>query len=62
MNSRGIIRRLPLDGWFRMGQSRSRKQFKDPVKPGRGAVVFPKKDLPQGTLRSIEKQSGLKLG
>ena len=60
MNSREIIRRLQKDGWFEVGQSGSHKQFKHPVKRGRVTVVCPKKDVPEGTLRSIEKQSGLK--
>jgi predicted RNA binding protein YcfA (HicA-like mRNA interferase family) len=61
MNSREVIRRLNDDGWFEVAQVGSHKQFKHPVKPGRVTVVFPKRDLPEGTLRSIEKQSGLKL-
>jgi predicted RNA binding protein YcfA (HicA-like mRNA interferase family) len=61
MNSREVIRRLRRDGWFEVAQSGSHKQFKHPVKPGRVTVVYPQKDVPEGTLRSIEKQSGLKL-
>ena len=75
MNSREIIRRLQKDGWFEVGQSGvpgdrssvagvesgSHKQFKHPVKPVRVTVVYPQKDVPEGTLRSIEEQSGLKL-
>lgn len=61
MNSREVIRKLKDDGWFEVAQSGSHKQFKHPVKRGRVTVVYPKKDIPEGTLRSIEKQSGLKL-
>jgi predicted RNA binding protein YcfA (HicA-like mRNA interferase family) len=61
MHSREVIRRLKDDGWFEVGQSGSHKQFKHPVKPGRVTVVYPQRDVPEGTLRSIEKQSGLKL-
>jgi predicted RNA binding protein YcfA (HicA-like mRNA interferase family) len=61
MNSREIIRRLQKEGWFEVGQSGSHKQFKHPVKPGRVTVVYPQKNVPEGTLRSIERQSGLKL-
>jgi predicted RNA binding protein YcfA (HicA-like mRNA interferase family) len=61
MNSREIIRRLTNDGWYEVAQSGSHKQFKHPAKPGRVTVVYPKRDVPEGTLRSIEKQSGLKL-
>ncbi|MGD0859744.1 MAG: type II toxin-antitoxin system HicA family toxin [Terracidiphilus sp.] len=61
MNSREVIRKLRQNGWFEVAQSGSHKQFKHPVKPGRVTVVYPQKDVPEGTLRSIEKQSGLKL-
>lgn len=49
-----------------MGGSRSAGggsyvQLKHPTKPGRVTVPHPIKDLPLGTLRSIEHQSGLKL-
>jgi len=61
MNSRKLIRRLKQDGWFEVAQSGSHKQFKHTTKPGRVTVVSPQRDVPEGTLRSIEKQSGLKL-
>jgi predicted RNA binding protein YcfA (HicA-like mRNA interferase family) len=61
MNSREIIRRLQRDGWFEVAQAGSHKQFKHPVRPGRVTVVYPRRDVPEGTLGSIEKQSGLKL-
>jgi predicted RNA binding protein YcfA (HicA-like mRNA interferase family) len=61
MNSREVIRKLQQNGWFEVAQSGSHKQFKHPVKPGRVTVVSPQRDVPEGTLRSIEKQSGLKL-
>jgi predicted RNA binding protein YcfA (HicA-like mRNA interferase family) len=50
-----------LAGWFEVAQAGSHKQFKHPVKPGRVTVPFPKKDIPEGTLKSIEKQAGIKL-
>ncbi|MBL8831488.1 MAG: type II toxin-antitoxin system HicA family toxin [Rhodospirillales bacterium] len=61
MNSRDIIKRLRADGWFEVAHRGSHKQFKHPVKPGRVTVVHPKRDIPAGTLRSIEKQAGLRL-
>jgi predicted RNA binding protein YcfA (HicA-like mRNA interferase family) len=61
MNSREVIRRLQQDGWFEVAQAGSHKQFKHPVKRGRVTVVNPQRDVPEGTLRSIEKQSGLRL-
>ncbi|TPI53946.1 MULTISPECIES: type II toxin-antitoxin system HicA family toxin [unclassified Mesorhizobium] len=39
----------------------SHAQFKHTTKPGRVKVPHPKRDIPIGTLKSIEKQSGLKL-
>jgi predicted RNA binding protein YcfA (HicA-like mRNA interferase family) len=39
----------------------SHQQFKHPEKKGRVTVVHPRKDCPTGTLKSIEKQSGLDL-
>ena len=60
MNSKAIIKRLEADGWFEVAQKGSHKQFKHPTKPGRVTVPHPKRDLPLGTLRSIEKQAGVK--
>ncbi len=60
MDSRALIRELKLDGWYEVGQAGSHKQFKHPVKTGRVTVPYPKRDIPLGTLKSIEKQAGLK--
>lgn len=62
MNSRELVRVLEANGWRKVAQKGSHVQFKHPDKPGRVTVPHPKKDLPLGTLRSIEKQAGLKLG
>lgn len=61
MDSREIIRRLKNDGWFEVAQVGSHKQFKHATKPGRVTVPSPRKDVPVGTLRSIEKQAGIRL-
>ena len=61
VNSRDLIQALEADGWVEVAQRGSHKQFKHPTKAGRVTVVSPKKDIPLGTLRSIEKQAGLKL-
>jgi predicted RNA binding protein YcfA (HicA-like mRNA interferase family) len=61
MDSRSVIRALEADGWKEVAQKGSHKQFKHPTKPGRVTLPHPTKDIPIGTLRSIEKQSGLKL-
>jgi predicted RNA binding protein YcfA (HicA-like mRNA interferase family) len=61
MNSRTVIALLEADGWFEVGQKGSHLQFRHPIKPGRVTVPHPKKDLPIGTLRNIEKQAGFNL-
>lgn len=61
MDSKTVIKALKADGWFEANQVGSHKQFKHPTKPGRVTVAHPTKDLPLGTLKSIETQSGLKL-
>ncbi len=61
MYSREIIQRIRQDGWFEVGHEGSHKQFKHPIKAGRVTVPHPKIDVPIGTIKSIEKQSGIKL-
>lgn len=61
MNSRLVIAELQRHGWYQVAQKGSHVQFKHPAKPGRVTVPHPKRDMPVGTLRSIEKQSGIKL-
>jgi predicted RNA binding protein YcfA (HicA-like mRNA interferase family) len=60
MDSREIIRRLEADGWYRAGQRGSHVQLKHPAKPGRVTVPHPEKDIPAKTLKSIERQSGVR--
>jgi predicted RNA binding protein YcfA (HicA-like mRNA interferase family) len=60
MNSRDVIAALKADGWFEVNRVGSHAQFKHPAKKGRVTVPHPKRDIPAGTLRSIEKQSGLR--
>jgi predicted RNA binding protein YcfA (HicA-like mRNA interferase family) len=61
MRSREVIKALEGDGWREVARKGSHVQFKHPEKPGRVTVPHPTRDIPVGTLRSIEKQSGLKL-
>jgi predicted RNA binding protein YcfA (HicA-like mRNA interferase family) len=61
MNSARVIALLRKDGWLEVAQKGSHIQFRHPTKPGRVTVPHPKRDIPIGTLRSIEKQAGLKL-
>lgn len=60
-SSRDVIRALEQDGWTRVGQTGSHVHFKHNRKPGKITVPHPVKDLPVGTVRSIEKASGVKL-
>jgi len=61
MESRDIIAAIQADGWIEVAQKGSHKQFKHPTNAGRMTVPHRKKDIPLGTLRSIEKQAGIKL-
>jgi predicted RNA binding protein YcfA (HicA-like mRNA interferase family) len=62
MDSRSVIKALKDAGWYKVGQSGDHLQFKHPIRPGRVTVPHPTKDIPDGTLDSIRKQSGLPLG
>ncbi|ORE91127.1 type II toxin-antitoxin system HicA family toxin [Aurantimonas sp. 22II-16-19i] len=61
MDSRRILARLLEDGWVEVRQRGSHLQLRHPRKPGLVTLPHPKRDVPLGTLRAIEKQSGLKL-
>lgn len=61
MKNKDVISALRRDGWVQVAQRGSHVQFKHPAKPGRVTVPQPKRDLPLGTLRSIERQAVLKL-
>jgi predicted RNA binding protein YcfA (HicA-like mRNA interferase family) len=61
VHSREIIRRIEADGWFLVASKGSHMQFRHPEKKGRVTVPHPKKDVAIGTLRSIERQAGVRL-
>lgn len=61
VSSAEIIRKLKADGWHEVSQVGSHKQFRHAAKPGRVTVPHPVKDMPIGTLKSIELQAGVKL-
>ncbi|MFC1494348.1 type II toxin-antitoxin system HicA family toxin [Thermodesulfobacteriota bacterium] len=61
MDSRKIIKILKQNGWNEVAKAGSHSQFRHPNKKGRVTVPHPKKDIPIGTLKSIERQSGIKL-
>ncbi len=61
MHSRDVIKLLLKDGWYEVKQVGSHKQFKHPTKKGRTTVPHPNREIPIGTLKSIEKLAGIKL-
>lgn len=61
MDSKTILKRLQADGWEIVHTKGSHHQLSHPTKPGKVTVPHPKRDLPIGTVKSIEKQSGVKL-
>lgn len=61
MDSRDLIKLLEKGGWSQIAQTGSHIQFRHPSKKGRVTVPHPKKDIPIGTLKSIERQAGLKI-
>ena len=61
MKSREIIKKLEADGWREARQNGSHKHFRHPTKQGTVTVPHPESDMATGTIRSIEKQSGVRL-
>lgn len=61
MTSAQVIKALEADGWYEVARKGSHVQFKHNKKPGRVTVPHPKRDIPIGTLRSIERQAGIKV-
>ena len=61
MDSKTILKRLQADGLEIVRTKGSHHQLSHPTKPGKVTVPHPKRDLPIGTVKNIEKQSGVKL-
>jgi predicted RNA binding protein YcfA (HicA-like mRNA interferase family) len=59
-SSREAIEILRKDGWFEIGCDGDHHQFKHRTKQGKVTVTHPIKDIPKGTLKSIEKQAGVR--
>lgn len=57
-NSRKLKKLLEADGWFEVARRGSHVQFKHADKPGRVTLPHPKKDLKEGTVKSIYIQAG----
>ena len=60
MDSRTIIAILKANGWFEVRCQGDHHQFHHPSRKGTVTVQHPDKDIPIRTVRSIERQSGLK--
>ena len=61
ISSKAAIAQLEAAGWREVAQRGSHKQFKHATQKGRVTVPHSKKDLQISTIKSIERQSGLKL-
>lgn len=62
MKSNEVIKRLKADGWVELvGKKTSHRHFKHPIKQGKVTVSAHPGDIPPGTLKSIEKQSGISM-
>ncbi|MBQ6782266.1 MAG: type II toxin-antitoxin system HicA family toxin [Treponema sp.] len=59
-SSREVIAIIEADGWYEVACVGDHHQFKHPVKKGRVTITHPKKNIPIGTLKSIERQAGVK--
>ncbi|MCE6573489.1 type II toxin-antitoxin system HicA family toxin [Acinetobacter baumannii] len=59
MKSLDLIKMIEADGWYEVRGSGSHHHFKHPTKKGLVTIPHPKKDLPNGTVKSILKQAGL---
>jgi hypothetical protein len=61
MSVREIIKILERDGWLLDRQRGSHRQYKHATKPGLVTVAgHPSDEISVGTLKSIQKQAGLK--
>ena len=61
MKIREIIEIIKKDGWYKVAQKGSHKQFKHLIKPGRVTIAGnPGDDVATGTLNSVLKQAGIK--
>lgn len=61
LSSREIIRRLKAAGWQHVRTVGSHYQFRHEQRAGTVTVPHPVKDMPLGTVKSIEHQFGIRL-
>ena len=61
MKIRDVIEIIEKDGWHKIYQKGSHRQYKHPEKKGRVTIAgHPADDLGPGTLDSVFKQAGIK--
>jgi predicted RNA binding protein YcfA (HicA-like mRNA interferase family) len=60
MDSREIIRLIEAEGWWLARIKGSHHHFRHDDRPGTTTVAHPAKDVKRGTIRAIERQSGMK--
>ena len=61
MTAREVVAALKDDGWLLVRSKGSHAQYRHTTKPSLVTVPMHPGDLPIGTLKSIEKQAGVKL-
>lgn len=61
MTSARILTMLAAEGRYEVARKGSHVQLKHPFRKGRVTVSHPRTDLPIGTVKSIERQAGLRL-
>jgi predicted RNA binding protein YcfA (HicA-like mRNA interferase family) len=61
VTSSEVIRIIKDAGWVLSRSKGSHHHFSHPSRAGIVTVPHPKKDMPIGTLKSIEKQAGVRL-
>jgi predicted RNA binding protein YcfA (HicA-like mRNA interferase family) len=61
LSSREALKSLKAAGFVIVDQKGSHVQLKHPARAGRVTVPHPKRELPVGTIASIERQSGIKI-
>jgi predicted RNA binding protein YcfA (HicA-like mRNA interferase family) len=61
MDSRTVIRLLEAAGWRLVRVTGSHHHFRHEARSGTVTGAHPVKEIPPGTLRSIERQSGANL-
>jgi len=60
LTAREVVAALRADGWVLARTKGSHAQYRHPARPGLVTVPMHPGDLPAGTLRSIERQAGIR--